>query len=123
VSGDNDLKTAALSFVKSELSVDDSSVSFKSGSAEGSTSFAYLKQSHENIPFANAVANVAMKDNKVVAFGSSFVDTGSHLSSYSYHLLFTMTPTNNSQYRLLFPICRRCCRYFQGGGSSRRQAQ
>jgi extracellular elastinolytic metalloproteinase len=81
LSGDNDVKTAALSFVKSELSIDDSTVSFKSSSAEGSTSYAYLKQSHENIPFANAVANVAMKDNKVVAFGSSFVDAANIASS------------------------------------------
>lgn len=28
------------------------------------------------IPFVNAVANVAMKGGKVVAFGSSFVKTG-----------------------------------------------
>lgn len=35
--------------------------------------YAYLRQSHVGIPFANCVANVALKDGRVTTFGSSFV--------------------------------------------------
>jgi extracellular elastinolytic metalloproteinase len=44
-------------------------------SFEGSSaSYAYLRQQIQGIPIANAVANVAFnQDNKVVAFGSSFL--------------------------------------------------
>ncbi|KAF9262356.1 hypothetical protein L218DRAFT_960501 [Marasmius fiardii PR-910] len=64
------------SFVSSQLGLDSSKVSFKSGytTANGET-FGYAKQIHNGIPFANAVANVVFKNNKAIAFGQSFVDT------------------------------------------------
>ncbi|KAJ3512215.1 hypothetical protein NLJ89_g3645 [Agrocybe chaxingu] len=68
-----DLNSTALSFVQSRLGVDPSSVGFKSGYTEGGEKFAYVKQYHDGIPFINAVANVAWKDDKVVSFGASFV--------------------------------------------------
>jgi hypothetical protein len=34
------------------------------------------------IPFVNAVANVAMRDGKVVAFGASFAKIGDENSSF-----------------------------------------
>ncbi|KAK1224030.1 hypothetical protein PQX77_013091 [Marasmius sp. AFHP31] len=65
-----------VSFVSSQLKTDSKNIAFKSGytSNDGIT-FGYAKQSHNGIPFINAVANAAFKDNKVVAFGSSFVPT------------------------------------------------
>ncbi|KAK1224031.1 hypothetical protein PQX77_013092 [Marasmius sp. AFHP31] len=65
-----------VSFVSSQLKIDSEKIAFKSGytSSDGVT-FGYAKQSHNGIPFINAVANAAFKDNKVVAFGSSFVPT------------------------------------------------
>ncbi|ESK92607.1 putative extracellular elastinolytic metalloproteinase precursor [Moniliophthora roreri MCA 2997] len=38
-------------------------------------SYGYVKQYHDGVPFVNAVANVALKQDRVVAFGQSFVDT------------------------------------------------
>ncbi|KAG7094657.1 hypothetical protein E1B28_005480 [Marasmius oreades] len=65
-----------LSFVSSQLGLDFAKVSYKSGYIRvNGESFGYAKQVHEGVPIANAVANVAFKDNKVVAFGHSFVDT------------------------------------------------
>ena len=46
----------------------------RSSFAGDAASHVYIKQTHNGIPIANAVANVAFnKDNKVVAFGSTFV--------------------------------------------------
>ncbi|KDR76559.1 hypothetical protein GALMADRAFT_246955 [Galerina marginata CBS 339.88] len=71
---DWNLKDAALAFVGSHLSLDQGSISFKSGFSGQAALHAYVKQTHDGIPFANAVANVAFSHaNKVVAFGSSFV--------------------------------------------------
>ncbi|GLB40957.1 putative fungalysin metallopeptidase (M36) [Lyophyllum shimeji] len=72
--GDN-LKSSTLAFVSSKLGVDRQTISYKSGYKSDVAQYAYVKQSHKNIPIANAVANVVFKDNKVTAFGSSFVDT------------------------------------------------
>ncbi|TFK72837.1 hypothetical protein BDN72DRAFT_283561 [Pluteus cervinus] len=73
-SGSDGIEEAAISFVQSHLGVDQASVSFKSGFTGEAASHAYVKQAHNGIPFANAVANVAFnKADKVVAFGSSFV--------------------------------------------------
>ncbi|KAG7086881.1 hypothetical protein E1B28_002801 [Marasmius oreades] len=71
------IENKTVSFVSSKLGLDIEKVGFKSGfstSAQGGT-FGYARQMHDGIPFVNAVANVAFKDNKVVAFGQSFVDT------------------------------------------------
>ncbi|KAK0450465.1 metalloprotease [Desarmillaria tabescens] len=71
-----DLETSAVSFIASELGVDASTISFNSGhSAENDVSYAYAKQYHDGVLFANAVANVAFKNGNAVSFGSSFVDT------------------------------------------------
>ncbi|KAG5653642.1 hypothetical protein H0H81_011744 [Sphagnurus paluster] len=69
------LSEESVSFVKSRLGVETSKVSFKSGYSTKLTRVAYVKQVHNGVPFANAVANIAWKGNKVVSFGSSFVKT------------------------------------------------
>ncbi|CAA7257402.1 unnamed protein product [Cyclocybe aegerita] len=71
---DFDLKDSAIAFVGSRLSLDSSAIKYKSGFAGQASSNAFLKQVHDGVPFANAVANIAFNNNnKVVAFGSSFV--------------------------------------------------
>ncbi|KAG7094653.1 hypothetical protein E1B28_005476 [Marasmius oreades] len=73
---DAPIENKTVSFVSSNLNVDSAKVSFKSGfTKDNDESFGYAEQVHDGIPFVNAVANVAFKDNKVVAFGQSFVDT------------------------------------------------
>ncbi|EIN12650.1 metalloprotease [Punctularia strigosozonata HHB-11173 SS5] len=70
---DASFQDSALAFVKSKAKLDDGAVAFRSGFEGDITSHAYFHQQHDGVPFANAVANVALKNNKVVAFGSSFV--------------------------------------------------
>ncbi|KAK0429839.1 Fungalysin metallopeptidase-domain-containing protein [Armillaria borealis] len=77
-----DLETTAISFIASELGVDSSTVIYNPGhTAENNMSYAYAKQYHDGIPFANAVANVAFKNGNAVSLGSSFVDTSNIASS------------------------------------------
>ncbi|RXW23414.1 hypothetical protein EST38_g2442 [Candolleomyces aberdarensis] len=63
----------ARSFVSSRLNVDESAVEYRSGYSSANGRFAYVRQRHNGIPFANAVANVAFKGDRAVTFGSSFV--------------------------------------------------
>ena len=59
--------------MQSKANLDADSVAVHSSSDSETASHVYVKQLHNGIPIANAVANVAIKDNKVVAFGSTFV--------------------------------------------------
>ncbi|KAJ6617312.1 Fungalysin metallopeptidase-domain-containing protein [Mycena sp. CBHHK59/15] len=70
---DSSIEDAAVAFVQTQLKVNSSSIKFKSGYAADTAEYAYIKQQHNNISFANAVANVAFKNGKVVSFGNSFV--------------------------------------------------
>ncbi|KAL0062592.1 hypothetical protein AAF712_010526 [Marasmius tenuissimus] len=65
-----------VSFASSHMNIGLKDIAFKSGyTSKDGVTFGYAKQSQNGIPFINAVANVAFKNNKVVAFGSSFVST------------------------------------------------
>ncbi|KAG5351589.1 hypothetical protein C0989_005668 [Termitomyces sp. Mn162] len=68
------LNDSALAFIQSHLGVNASQIGYRSGFIGVDQKFAYVKQYHEGIPFSNAVANIAWKSGKVVAFGSSFVN-------------------------------------------------
>ncbi|EJF58150.1 hypothetical protein DICSQDRAFT_110674 [Dichomitus squalens LYAD-421 SS1] len=71
---DASLEDSAVAFVQSRHQLDSDAVHVRSSFESDSARHVYVKQQHNGIPFANAVANVALnKDNKVVAFGSSFV--------------------------------------------------
>ncbi|KAJ7852815.1 Fungalysin metallopeptidase-domain-containing protein [Mycena olivaceomarginata] len=71
-------KESSVAFLQSKLGLKAENVAFHSGYAGDVVTHAYLKQTHENIVFANAVANVAInKDDKVVALGHSFVTPSS----------------------------------------------
>ncbi|KAF9486149.1 metallo proteinase 10 [Pholiota conissans] len=71
------LGDTAKSFLSSELGISEDNVEYKSGYTEGSTRVAFVKQSINGIPLANSVANIAFNGDKVVSYGSSFVDTNS----------------------------------------------
>ncbi|KAG6889604.1 hypothetical protein C0995_016130 [Termitomyces sp. Mi166 len=68
------LNDSAIAFIQSHLGVNASQVGYRSGFIGVDQKFAYVKQYHDGIPFSNAVANIAWKNGKVVAFGSSFVN-------------------------------------------------
>lgn len=74
---DASLNDSALTFVHSKLGVLPSDAQVHASFEGSAASFAYLRQHIHGIPIANAVANVAFnKANKVVAFGSSFLQKG-----------------------------------------------
>ncbi|KAF8878443.1 Fungalysin metallopeptidase-domain-containing protein [Infundibulicybe gibba] len=64
----------ATTIVESQININSTDIQSQSGFAEGPGAFAYFRQTHEGVPFANAVANLALHKNRVVAFGSSFVE-------------------------------------------------
>ncbi|KAJ6626700.1 Fungalysin metallopeptidase-domain-containing protein [Mycena sp. CBHHK59/15] len=66
-------KESSVAFIQSKLGINEENAVFHSGYTADVTTHAYAKQAHEGVFFANAVANVAFKNDKVVAFGSSFV--------------------------------------------------
>ncbi|KAF8877846.1 metallo proteinase 10 [Gymnopilus junonius] len=68
------LKSSAISFL-AYLGVDSKDVIYHSGATSGLTKIAYLKQSINGLPLANAVANLAFHRNQVVSYSSSFVET------------------------------------------------
>ncbi|KAJ6571056.1 Fungalysin metallopeptidase-domain-containing protein [Mycena capillaripes] len=70
-------KESSVAFVQSKLGVSAENIAFHSGYTGDVVSHAYLKQAHNGIFFSNAVANVAIKDDKVVALGHSFVTPSS----------------------------------------------
>ncbi|KAH9887360.1 Fungalysin metallopeptidase-domain-containing protein [Cubamyces lactineus] len=71
---DASIEDAAAAFVQSRTGVTADAVHVRSSFEGEAARHVYVKQQLNGIPFANAVANVAFnKDNKVVAFGSSFV--------------------------------------------------
>ncbi|KAF8638159.1 hypothetical protein AX17_002402 [Amanita inopinata Kibby_2008] len=69
------LNESSLSFIQSELGIKQEKMKYKAGYTGTVAKFAYVKQYHEGVPFANAVANVAYNnDNNIISFGSSFVN-------------------------------------------------
>ncbi|KAJ6502916.1 metalloprotease [Mycena vitilis] len=73
---DANLADNAASFVATQLKINATTVNYKSGYSADGVQYAYLHQQHNDIPFANAVANVALKGGKVVSFGTSFIKPG-----------------------------------------------
>ncbi|KIM35854.1 hypothetical protein M413DRAFT_449584 [Hebeloma cylindrosporum] len=70
------VKDSALSFLGT-IGIDSTNVVYKSGFTDGSARYAYIRQTIDGIPLANGVGNVAFNGDKVVSFGSSFVDAKS----------------------------------------------
>ncbi|KAJ2931005.1 hypothetical protein H1R20_g6081, partial [Candolleomyces eurysporus] len=70
------LRDSAMSYVTS-LGFKEENLAWKSGFTDGETGFAYLKQAHNGVPFANAVCNMALTGGRVASWGSSFVDLSS----------------------------------------------
>ena len=71
---DATIEDATVAYVSEKLGVQGDNVHISSTSAIDGVSHAYVQQKVNGIPVANAVANIAFNsDNKVVAFGSSFV--------------------------------------------------
>ncbi|KAF8886730.1 metalloprotease [Infundibulicybe gibba] len=69
------LEEMAAAITQFQVGINSTDIRFRSGFSDGPRAFAYLRQSHDNVSFANAVANVALHNNRIVAFGSSFVET------------------------------------------------
>ncbi|CAE6451706.1 unnamed protein product [Rhizoctonia solani] len=70
---DADPAEAAKAFLESKFGVSADAISHRSGSSSDIAKHEYFRQRFNGIPVANAVANVALKNNKVVSYGASFV--------------------------------------------------
>jgi extracellular elastinolytic metalloproteinase len=71
ISGTNE--EAAKAFLEEKFGIEVQELSHKSGHSSTNVANEYFKQVINNITVANAVANVALKGQKVVSFGASFV--------------------------------------------------
>ncbi|KAG8765972.1 hypothetical protein FRC12_007167 [Ceratobasidium sp. 428] len=64
---------AAKAFLESKLGVAANALAHRTGSNSDVAEHEYFHQQLNGLPVANAVANVALKNNKVVSYGASFV--------------------------------------------------
>ncbi|CAA7263415.1 unnamed protein product [Cyclocybe aegerita] len=78
----NSLMETAVTIVQDKLGLKDGDVSYTSGYSSETSDYAYLAQTHRNIPFVNAIANLVLKEGRIVSFGSSFVKTDSIASPH-----------------------------------------
>ncbi|CAE6429889.1 unnamed protein product [Rhizoctonia solani] len=70
---DADPAEAAKAFLETKLGVSADAIAHRSGSSSDVAQHEYFRQRFNGIAVANAVANVALKNNKVVSYGASFV--------------------------------------------------
>ncbi|KAH7312772.1 hypothetical protein B0J17DRAFT_634198 [Rhizoctonia solani] len=73
---DADSAGVAKAFLESKLGISADAISHRSGSSSDVAQHEYFRQQfgmQNGIPFANAVANVAVKNNKVASYGAGFV--------------------------------------------------
>ncbi|KAF7348992.1 Extracellular metalloproteinase [Mycena venus] len=95
-------KESSVAFLQSRLGIDADKVAFHSGYENDVVSHSYLKQVHDGIFFANAVANVAInKDDKVVALGHSFVTPSKQCSTFFVFVSVT-NPTRSGNNAITF---------------------
>ncbi|KAH7325263.1 putative extracellular elastinolytic metallo proteinase precursor [Rhizoctonia solani] len=70
---DADSAGVSKAFLESKLGISADAISHRSGSSSDVAQHEYFRQQFNGIPFANAVANVAVKSNKVASYGAGFV--------------------------------------------------
>ncbi|KAL0581125.1 hypothetical protein V5O48_000914 [Marasmius crinis-equi] len=69
------LKSNAMTWLANNLQVNSSSLEWTSGWSMNNMSCGYVKQVHDDVPFANAVAHVVFQGDNAISFGNSFVST------------------------------------------------
>ncbi|KAB5595170.1 Extracellular metalloproteinase MEP [Ceratobasidium theobromae] len=67
------LEEIAQTFLEDKLRISPNNLTHKSGHSSNGIHHQYFRQAINGIPVANAVANVALKGERVVSFGASFV--------------------------------------------------
>lgn len=68
------LNDSAIAFIQSQLGIDPTLIGYRAGYSWDSRKYAYVRQRHKGILISNAVANIAWLNDKIVAFGSSFIN-------------------------------------------------
>ncbi|KAK1236422.1 hypothetical protein PQX77_000332 [Marasmius sp. AFHP31] len=79
--GATGLEDITRSAFTSVFGLNSSEIVFTAGHSSGNSNFGYIRQQHDGIPIANAVANVVVKNGKLLSVGSSFVNTKNIASS------------------------------------------